>query len=132
MRIFIYACESFYGGLNGIEDFCIEEFEIYNKNPIGNIRDIGMELSQNVIENYINVDRDYLDCDGPEDFDSEDDYWEAYSEVVNEHIEWYAYKIKDEFNNMTIKELEEIAATVTGPQSFIKKYCEEIPDNWRE
>ena len=129
MRIFIYACESFYGGLHGIEDFCIEEFETYNESLI---RDIGMELSQNVIENYINIDRDYLDCDGPEDFDSEEEYWEVYTDMVNEHSEWYAYKIKDEFNNMTIKELEEIAATVTGPQSFIKKYCEEIPDNWRE
>ena len=129
MRIFIYACESCYGGLHGIEDFCVEEFETYNESLI---RDIGMELSQNVIENYINVDRDYLDCDGPEDFDSEENYWEAYNYAVYKHIEWYAYKIKDEFNDMTIKELEEIAARVTGPQSFIKKYCEEIPDNWRE
>ena len=128
MRIFIYACESCYGGLHGIGDFCIKEFEEYNENLIS---DIGMELSQEVIESYINVDRDYLDCDGAEDFDSEDDYWEAYSEAVNEHIEWYAYKIKDEFNDMPIKELEKIATTVTEPQSFIKEYCEKIPDNWR-
>ena len=49
--------------------------------------------------------------------------------MINEHSEWCAYKIKDEFNNMTIKELEEIAATVTGPQSFIEEYCEEIPND---
>ena len=91
-----------------------------------------MEFSQNVIEKYINVDRDYLDCDGPEDFDSEEEYWEAYNYAIYEHIEWYAYKIKDKFNDMTIKDLEEIAATVTGLQSFIKEYCEEIPDNWRK
>ena len=127
MKIFIYACENFYGGLHGIEDYYIDEFETYNGRIISNI---GTELSQDVIENYINVDEDYLDCNGAEDFDSEDDYWEAYSEAVNEHIEWNAYKIKDEFDNMTIKELEEIAATVTEPQSFIKEYCEEIPDNW--
>ena len=131
MRIFIYACESFYGGLHGIEDFCIEEFEISNKNPIWYIRNIGMELSQNVIKKYINVDEDYLDCNGPENFDSEEEYWEAYNYAVYEHIEWHAYKIKDEFNDMTIKDLEEIAAS-TGPQSFIKKYCEEVPENWRE
>lgn len=132
MRIFIYACESFYGGLHGIEDFCIEEFEICHRNPIGHICNIGRELSQNVIEKYINVDRDYLDCNGPEDFDSEENYWEAYNYAVYEHIEWYAYKIKDKFNDMTIKDLEEIAARVTGPQSFIKEYCEEIPDDWRK
>ena len=131
MRIFIYACESFYGGLHGIEDFCIEEFEAYNKNPIDNIANIGIALSQNIIENYINVDEDYLDCNGPEDFDSEENYWEAYNSAVSEHSEWYAYIIKDEFNNMTIEELEGIAAS-TGPQSFIKEYCEEIPDNWRK
>ena len=131
MRIFIYACESCYSGLHGIEDFCIEEFEIYNKNPIWAIRNIGMELSHNVIENYINVNEDYLNCNGAEDFDSEENYWEAYNYAISEHIEWYAYKIKDEFNDMTIKDLEEIAAS-TGPQSFIKKYCEEVPDNWRE
>lgn len=126
MKIFIYACENFYGGLHGIEDYCIDEFETYNGRIISNI---GTELSQDVIENYINVDEDYLDCNGAEDFDSEDDYWEACSEAINEHIEWYAYKIKDEFDNMTIKELEEIAAG-TEPQSFIKEYCEEIPDDW--
>ena len=32
MKIFIYACENFYGGLHGIEDFCIEELETYNEN----------------------------------------------------------------------------------------------------
>ena len=127
MRIFIYACENFYGGLHGIEDFYIDEFETYNGRIISNI---GTELSQDVIEKYINVDEDYLDCNGAEDFDSEEEYWEVYTDMVNEHSEWYAYKIKDEFNNMTIKELEEIAATVTGPQSFIKEYCEEIPDDW--
>lgn len=127
MKIFIYACENFYGGLHGIEDFCVEELETYDKKLV---RDIGIELSQDVIENYINVDRDYLDCCGPEDFDSEEDYWEAYNEAVGEHSEWYAYKIKDEFDNMTIKELEEIATRITGPQSFIKEYCEEIPDDW--
>ena len=129
MKIFIYACENFYDGLHGIEDFCIEELETYNERLVSNI---GIELSLDVIEKYINVDRDYLDCDGPEDFDSEDDYYEAYSEVANEHIKWYAYKIKDEFDNIPIKDLEEIAATVTGPQSFIKEYCEEIPDDWRK
>ena len=129
MRIFIYACESFYGGLHGIEDFCIEELETYNENLISGI---GIELSLDVIENYINVNEDYLDCDGAEDFDSEEEYLEAYHEAVDEHIEWYAYKIKDEFNDMTIKELEGIAARITGPQSFIKKYCEEIPDDWRK
>ena len=129
MKIFIYACENFYGGLHGIEDYHIDEFETYNERIISNI---GFDLSQDVIENYINVDEDYLDCNGAEDFDSEDDYYEAYGEAVNEHIEWYAYKIKDEFNNIPIKDLEEIVATVTGPQSFIKEYCEEIPDDWRK
>ena len=129
MKIFIYACENFYGGLHGIEDYYIDEFETYNRRIIS---DIGMKLSQDVIEKYINVDEDYLDYNGAEDFDSEDDYYEAYSEAVNEHIEWYDYKIKDEFNDIPIKDLEEIVATVTGPQSFIKEYCEEIPDNWRK
>ena len=72
MKIFIYACENFYGGLHGIEDYYIDEFETYNGRIISNI---GTELSQDVIENYINVDEDYLDCNGAEDFDSEDDYW---------------------------------------------------------
>ena len=91
-----------------------------------------MELSLEVIENYIDVNKDYLDCDGPEDFDSEEEYWEVYTDIVSEHSEWYAYKIKDEFNDMTIKELEGIAARITGPKSFIKEYCEEIPDDWRK
>ena len=129
MRIFIYACESFYGGLHGIEDFCIEELETYNENLISGI---GIELSLDVIENYINVNEDYLDCDGAEDFDSEEEYLEAYHEGVDEHIEWYAYKIKDEFNDIPIKDLDEIATRITGPESFIKKYCEEIPDDWRK
>ena len=129
MKIFIYACENFYGGLHGIEDYYIDEFETYNERIVTNI---GIDMSQDVIENYINVDEDYLDCNGAEDFDSEDDYYEAYNEAVNEHIEWYAYKIKDEFNDIPIKDLDKIVATVTGPQSFIKKYCEEIPDDWRK
>lgn len=115
MRVFIYACEQTYGGYHGIEDYCVEEFDDF-----WTIEDIYAEyvteMSYQVMESY-----DTLDNLDPADYDSEEEYWEAYEEARSENVDGYVAPIRNDVT-MSTKKLNTEASRL-GPRLFREKYC---------
>lgn len=113
MKVFIYACEGRYGGLHGIEDYIVEEFD----------------------NDYLEI---YLDKDGKlhegefdrliwNDWISEMSYelTERYGlsdDDIDYGVDGYWVKIKDDIQLSTF-ELNKEAARL-GPNLFKKTYCE--------
>ena len=115
MRVFIYACEQRYGGYHGIEDYCVEEFD--NSWNLDDIYDEYVtEMSYQIMESYNTLD----DID-PDDYDSEEEYWEAYIDAQNENVDGYVIPIKDDVT-MSIKELNDEACRL-GASLFREEYC---------
>ena len=108
MKVYIYAYESLYRGLYGIESSYICDVS-----SIDEANEIGHEMSMEVFENFINGE-EYIDENGEIDYD-----------FVNEELCWEIWKIKDDFIN--IEDLNYISYNL-GRDSFIEKYCEEILD----
>lgn len=98
MRVFIYACESIYGGLHGMYNQVVTD--VYDLNEADNL---GREMAWEVIDSY--------DCF--------DDYSE---EELRESLEWYVSPIKAEIT-LSDEELDEIAYDI-GYEEFEEKYCE--------
>lgn len=115
MRVFIYACEQRYGGYHGIEDYCVEEFD-----DSWTLEDIYAEyvteMSYQIMESY-----DTLDDLDPADYDSEEEYWEAYADAKDENVDGYVIPIRDDVT-MSVKELNAKACHL-GPRSFREEYC---------
>lgn len=106
MKVYIYAYESSYGGLHGIESSCVCDVR-----SIDEADEIGHEMSMEVFEDFID-EEEYIDENGEIDYD-----------LINEELCWEIWKIKDDFIN--IENLDEISYNL-GRDSFIEKYCEEI------
>lgn len=108
MKVYIYACESSYQGLHGIESSCVCDVR-----SIDEANEIGHEMSMEVFEDFID-EEEFVDENGEIDYD-----------LVNEELCWEIWKIKDEFIN--IENLDEISYNL-GRNSFVEKYCEEMLD----
>ena len=67
MLVYIFACETSYGGLHGMYDEDIVEVQ-----DMEEANNYGYEMAQDVVESY--------DC---------------FDEVVEEELEWRIYKIKE-------------------------------------
>ena len=106
MKVYIYACESSYQGLHGIEKSCVCDVR-----SIDEANEIGREMSEEVFYDFID-EEEYINENGEIDYD-----------LVNETLCWEIWKIKDDFIN--IKDLDEISYNA-GRDSFIEEYCEEI------
>lgn len=112
MRVFIYACEQKYGGLHGIEDFCVEEFdsrEFADEDELDKyIWDEWIsEMSWSLVESYGTID--YPEDEDDDEIDSCD--------IVN----GYWCYIKDDVE-LSIDELNKEARRL-GPRSFREEYC---------
>ena len=106
MKVYIYAYESSYEGLHGIENSCVCDVD-----SIDEANEIGREMSIEVCEDFID-EEEYINENGEIDYD-----------LMNTTLCWEIWKIKDDFIN--IEDLDEISYNV-GRDSFIEKYCEEI------
>ena len=106
MKVYIYAYESSYGGLHGIEKSCVCDVRSINE-----ANEIGHEMSMEVFEDFID-EEEYIDENGEIDYD-----------LVNDRLCWEIWRIKDDFINT--EDLDEISYNL-NIYIFIKKYCEEI------
>lgn len=117
MRVFIYACESTYGGYHGIEDFTVEEFEDDEYEDLDEIyREWVVEMSYDLMERYSTIELN------PENYESEDDFWYDYEEEKAMSVDGYVIKIKDDID-LTVSELNRKAVQM-GPRYFREHYCD--------
>ena len=111
MRVFIHAYEGQYCGLHGIEDLtCVEV------NSIEEAKEIGREMSEDVITSFGLEDEWLAEDDESEDCTDYGTYAEYYG------LEYEIYKIKDEVD-MSIEELDSKCAYL-GDKMFVEEYCE--------
>lgn len=116
-RFFIYACEQVYGGYHGIEDFLVEEFsDDWTLDDI--YKEYVVEMSYGLMESY-DIKFEDLDMD---DFDTEDEYWDAYEKEREQNVDGYVAPIRKDVT-LSINELNHLAVTM-GPELFREKYCE--------
>lgn len=126
-KVFIYACENTYGGLHGMYEIAVEE--------IDSIKEACMtaeEMSLNVMHSYSAIYEQYRDqareMAEVDDYfyeeDAEDVYYSCLDEIIEENIYYSIYPIKDEYQNLSTKELYKYCLQ-EGYESFINKYCDE-------
>ena len=101
MKVYIYVDESIFCGSHGIYDVCVAEV-----NDFEEAREISTEMGEELYYTYEHVFSN-------SDYDEEEHY-------VNTCI----WTIKDEYQNISIKELDSICAE-SDYKDFIKNYCEE-------
>ena len=98
MKVFIYAYESTYGGMHGINALAV-----YDVSTLAEADEIGFAMALDITESY--------DC-----FDDISD------EELLESCCWDVYVIKDEFQSMSIEELDTLCCNL-GCDLFTDKYC---------
>ena len=96
MLVYIFACESSYGGLHGMYNEDVVEIK-----DMKEANDYGYEMAQNVVESY--------DC-----FDEDED------EGIEQELEWRIYKIKEGIS------ADEARAALGSyeEEGFVAEYCE--------
>lgn len=120
-RYFLCAYDSMYEGLYGMKDYCVEEFEDNTK--ISEVYEILNEMSRNVIANCGIVE----ECVDRDDYDTQEKYEAALNEKEDELLDGYILKIKEEFNNISIDELNELLSSLDDDK-FAAIYCEDIDE----
>ena len=95
MLVYIFACETSYGGLHGMYEEDV--IEVRNMEEANNY---GYEMAQNVVESY--------DC-----FDDDED--------IEQELEWRIYKIKEGIS----AEEARAALGSYDEEDFVAEYCEE-------
>ena len=112
-KYLIYAIEQIYHGLHGIETYYVveanNEQELYNDAEMA---------SREVMEAYGQIMEDIYEA--AEEYDNPEEMVEA---LIEENIEYYIYKIKNNVDK-TCKELDREACRL-GVDLFIEEYCEE-------
>lgn len=119
MKLFIYSYENIYRGRHGIADFDIADVDEDCKAAYiweNYIVPASIEL----MEGYnFEVFKFGLE---PEDFNTDEEFYEALAEVQLKNVAGEIYKIKDtELSNLELCEL----AYDLGAEAFIEEYCEE-------
>ena len=94
MLVYIFACESSYGGLHGMYDEDVVEVR-----DIEEANEYGYEMAEGVIESY--------DC-----FDEDED--------IEQELEWRVYKIKEGIS----AEEARAALGSHDEEGFVAEYCE--------
>lgn len=114
MKYYVYACDQTYGGLHGMYNTMIVDV-----NSKEEAEEYIPEMSRDLMESYDCIFEDVYETD----YETEEEYWEAYEEIIQDNIDGYVKKIKPEFEDMDIYELDKIACDL-GPELFKEKYCE--------
>lgn len=109
MLFYIWAAEDMYQGLHGIEDYGVFECK-----DIEEADYIGCEMSLDVISSY------GLECQYYDDEEEDDDV--EYD--CREHTVWEVFKIKDEYVDLGINELNALCRQ--DPKEFVEKFTEEV------
>ena len=94
MLVYIFACESSYGGLHGIYDEDVVEVQ-----DMEEANEYGYEMAQDVVESY--------GC-----FDEDED--------IEQELEWRVYKIKE---GISVEEAR-AALGSHDEEGFVAEYCE--------
>ena len=94
MLVYIFACESSYGGLHGMYDEDVVEVQ-----NIEEANEYGYEMAEGVVASY--------DC-----FDEDTD--------IEQELEWRVYKIKEGISADEAR----AALGSHDEESFVTKYCE--------
>ena len=94
MLVYIFACESSYGGLHGIYDADVVEVQ-----DMEEANEYGYEMALGVVESY--------DC-----FDDDED--------IEQELEWRIYKIKEGIS----AEEARAAVCSHNEEGFVAEYCE--------
>lgn len=105
MLFVIHAFETMYQGMHGIEEmgvFDLPNFKVANL--------FAQDMSMEVIESY-GLEEEYDEDMSIEDID------------LSEFTDWTIWKIKDEYSNMDISELDHMCCE--DLESFVEKYAEE-------
>lgn len=107
MLFYIWAAEDTYQGLHGMENYGV--FDCWDREDADNR---GLEMSLEVISSY-GLEGQY-DCEDGDDIDA----------VCCEHTLWEVFKIKDEYVDLGVNELD--ALCCQDPKDFVKKFTEEV------
>ena len=94
MLVYIFACETSYGGLHGMYEEDV--IEVQNMEEANNY---GYEMAQNVVESYDGFDED---------------------EDIEQELEWRVYKIKEGIS----AEEARAALGSYDEEDFVAEYCE--------
>ena len=94
MLVYIFACESSYGGLHGMYDEDVVEVRDMEK-----ANEYGYEMAEGVVESY--------NC-----FDEDED--------IEQELEWRVYKIKE---GISVEEAR-AALGSHDEEGFVAEYCE--------
>ena len=94
MLVYIFACESSYGGLHGMYDEDVVEVRNMEE-----ANEYGYEMAEGVVESY--------DC-----FDEDED--------IEQELEWRIYKIKE---GISVEEAR-AALGSHDEEGFVAEYCE--------
>lgn len=117
-RYFVYACEQMYGGLHGMNNSCVVEVEDeLTDNDV--YSDYVIEMSYEIMDSYAEITDSLVDRD---EFDDEDEYYQAYEEAKWENVDGYVAKIREDVV-LSASELDRLAYDL-GEQEFKAQYCE--------
>ena len=94
MLVYIFACESSYGGLHGMYDEDVIEVK-----DMEEANEYGYEMAEGVVESY--------DC-----FDDDED--------IEQELEWHIYKIKEGISADEAR----AAIGSYDEEDFVAEYCE--------
>lgn len=107
-RYLIYACENFYQGLHGIEDYRIEEFpDDFTEDKI--YSEYVPQMSIDLMYSYSRII--------PEDISEE----EA-DEFIQENINGYVRQVSEDFDEIPTTQLDAILCKL-GVEEFERIYC---------
>ena len=124
-KYLIVGCTTSYGTLHGMYE--AEIVEVENENEA---YEIARELGEEAVNTWVNYDdvraSVMADCGYEPDGDKEPDEDEIEAlidEYLTDEMDYWALKIKDEYQSMSLKELENILTSVMGVDDFSKEYC---------
>lgn len=125
-KYLIVGCTSSYGTLHGM--YKAEIVEVENENEA---YEMARELGEEAVNTWVNYDEvrasamaDYgYEPDGDKEPD-EDEIEALIYEYLTDEMDYWALKIKDEYQSMTIEELENLLNVEMGVDDFSKEYCE--------
>lgn len=125
-KYLIVGCTASYGTLHGM--YNAEVIEAENENEA---YEIARELGEEAVNNWVNYDdvraSAMADCGYEPDGDKEPDEDEIEAlidEYWADEMDYWALKIKDKYQSMTIEELENLLNVEMGVDDFSKEYCE--------
>lgn len=123
---FIYAYPERYGGLHGMYNYDVV-WDISEQEAC----DWGYEMAYETVESYLRADEVYSTEDFMDDYYNgeewndcyEQEYWDAYAEVMEEECAYEIFPLKDD---VTEQDWYNWQKENMGPEDFINRYCRQL------